>query len=56
MDEELGSVRVTRMVDVVAAGTILNPQTARGQVLGGVMFGIGMALRRAWWTTDSAAS
>ena len=44
VDEELGSVRVTRVVDAVAAGRILNPQTARSQVLGGVVFGIGMAL------------
>ena len=44
VDEELGSVRVTRVVDAVAAGKILNPQTARSQVLGGVVFGIGMAL------------
>ena len=44
VDEELGSVRVTRVVDAVAAGKILNPQTARSQVIGGVVFGIGMAL------------
>ncbi len=44
VDEELGAVRVTRVVDAVAAGKILNPQTARSQVLGGVVFGLGMAL------------
>ena len=44
VDEELGSVRVTRVVDAVAAGKILNPQTSRSQVIGGVVFGIGMAL------------
>jgi xanthine dehydrogenase YagR molybdenum-binding subunit len=44
VDEELGIVRVTRIVDAVAAGTILNPKTARSQILGGVVFGIGMAL------------
>jgi xanthine dehydrogenase YagR molybdenum-binding subunit len=37
-------VRVTRVVNAVAAGTILNPKTARSQILGGVVFGIGMAL------------
>ncbi len=42
--EDLGSVRVTRVVDAVAASKILNPQTARSQVIGGVVFGIGMAL------------
>ncbi|SHJ94637.1 xanthine dehydrogenase YagR molybdenum-binding subunit [Roseomonas rosea] len=44
VDEELGRVRVTRVVDAVAAGKILNPKTARSQILGGVVFGIGMAL------------
>ena len=44
VDEDLGVVRVTRVVDAVAAGKILNPQTARSQVIGGVVFGIGMAL------------
>ncbi|RWX76022.1 xanthine dehydrogenase family protein molybdopterin-binding subunit [Neorhizobium lilium] len=44
VDEELGQVRVTRVVDAVAAGRILNPKTARSQVLGGVVMGIGMAL------------
>ena len=29
---------------VVAAGRILNPKTARSQILGGVVMGIGMAL------------
>lgn len=37
-------MRVTRVVDAVAAGEILNPQTARSQVIGDVVFGIGMAL------------
>ncbi|MBO1076080.1 xanthine dehydrogenase family protein molybdopterin-binding subunit [Roseomonas marmotae] len=44
VDEELGTVRVTRIVDAVAAGRIINPKTARSQIIGGVVFGIGMAL------------
>lgn len=44
VDEELGVVRVTRVVCSVAAGRILNPKTARSQILGGVVMGIGMAL------------
>jgi len=44
VDEDLGQVRVTRIVDAVAAGRILNPKTARSQIIGGVVFGIGMAL------------
>jgi xanthine dehydrogenase YagR molybdenum-binding subunit len=44
VDEELGVVRVTRVVDAVAAGRILNPKTAASQIMGGVVWGIGMAL------------
>jgi xanthine dehydrogenase YagR molybdenum-binding subunit len=44
VDEQLGVVRVTRIVNAVAAGRILNPKIARSQILGGVVFGIGMAL------------
>ena len=44
MDEDLGAVRVTRVVDAVAAGRILNPKTARSQIIGGVVWGISMAL------------
>jgi xanthine dehydrogenase YagR molybdenum-binding subunit len=44
VDAELGQVRVTRVVNAVAAGRILNPKTARSQVMGGVVMGLGMAL------------
>ncbi|PPU19042.1 xanthine dehydrogenase family protein molybdopterin-binding subunit [Xanthomonas arboricola] len=44
VDEELGTVRVTRVVSAVAAGRILNPITARSQIVGGVVWGIGQAL------------
>lgn len=44
VDEELGVVRVTRIVNAVAAGRIINPKTARSQIIGGVVFGLGMAL------------
>jgi xanthine dehydrogenase YagR molybdenum-binding subunit len=44
VDEDLGSIHVTRVVNAVAAGRILNSKTARSQVLGGVVWGIGMAL------------
>ena len=37
-------MHVTRVVNAVAAGRILNPKTARSQVLGSVVWGIGMAL------------
>jgi xanthine dehydrogenase YagR molybdenum-binding subunit len=44
VDEELGVVRIPKIVCAVAAGRILNPKTARSQILGGVVMGIGMAL------------
>jgi xanthine dehydrogenase YagR molybdenum-binding subunit len=44
VDEDLGVIRVTRIVCAAAAGRILNPKTARSQILGGVVMGIGMAL------------
>ena len=40
----LGTVQVTRVVSAVAGGRILNPKTARSQILGGIVWGIGMAL------------
>lgn len=44
IDEQLDVIRVTRVVDAVAAGRILNPKTAGSQIMGGVVWGIGMAL------------
>ncbi|NHT78195.1 xanthine dehydrogenase family protein molybdopterin-binding subunit [Rhizobiaceae bacterium CRRU44] len=44
IDEQLGVIRVTRVVSAIGAGRILNPKTARSQILGGIVMGIGMAL------------
>jgi xanthine dehydrogenase YagR molybdenum-binding subunit len=44
VDEQLGVIRVTRVVNAVAAGRILNPKTAASQIMGSVVWGIGMAL------------
>ncbi|RYU78157.1 xanthine dehydrogenase family protein molybdopterin-binding subunit [Hymenobacter persicinus] len=44
VDEDLGTIHVTRVVNAVAAGRIINPNTARSQVLGSVVWGISMAL------------
>ena len=44
VDEQLGVIRVTRVVSAIAAGRILNTKTARSQIIGGVVWGIGMAL------------
>jgi xanthine dehydrogenase YagR molybdenum-binding subunit len=50
IDEELGQIRVTRVVSAIAAGRILNPKTARSQIIGGVVWGIGMALHEETMT------
>jgi xanthine dehydrogenase YagR molybdenum-binding subunit len=44
VDEQLGVIRVTRAVSAVAAGRIINTKTAHSQIMGGVVWGIGMAL------------
>ncbi|SNC61341.1 xanthine dehydrogenase, molybdenum binding subunit apoprotein [Hymenobacter gelipurpurascens] len=44
VDPELGTVHVTKWVSVVAGGRILNPKTARSQIIGGSIMGIGAAL------------
>jgi xanthine dehydrogenase YagR molybdenum-binding subunit len=44
VDEPLGQVRVRRIVATYDAGTILNAKTARSQFIGGIVWGIGMAM------------
>jgi xanthine dehydrogenase YagR molybdenum-binding subunit len=44
VDRYTGVVRVRRLLAVCAAGRILNPVTARSQVIGGMTMGIGAAL------------
>lgn len=44
VDEDLGIVHVRRIVSAIAGGRILNPKTARSQILGGMVWGISMAL------------
>ena len=44
VDAELGSVRCSRMVGAFAAGKFLNPKTARSQLIGGMVWALGMAL------------
>jgi xanthine dehydrogenase YagR molybdenum-binding subunit len=41
---ETGEVRVPRLLGVFAAGRIVNPKTARSQLLGGMTMGMSMAL------------
>ncbi len=47
VDPDLGIVRVTRVIEVTASGKIMNPKTAHSQELGGIVWGIGMALQEA---------
>lgn len=44
IDPELPRVQVARVISVMDCGRIINPKTARSQVLGGVTMGLGMAL------------
>ncbi|MBT3155046.1 xanthine dehydrogenase family protein molybdopterin-binding subunit [Streptomyces sp. CHD11] len=44
VDVDTGEVRVRRMLGIFAAGRIVNPLTARGQLVGGMIWGISMAL------------
>jgi xanthine dehydrogenase YagR molybdenum-binding subunit len=43
-DEELARVRVTRFTGAYDCGRVLNPKTARSQMIGGIIMGLGMAL------------
>jgi xanthine dehydrogenase YagR molybdenum-binding subunit len=44
VDLETGEIRVPRLLGVFAAGRILNPVTARSQLVGGMTMGLSMAL------------
>jgi xanthine dehydrogenase YagR molybdenum-binding subunit len=44
VDEQLGRATVTRWTAVLDCGRVLNPKLATNQVMGGITFGIGMAL------------
>ncbi|MBA3712457.1 MAG: xanthine dehydrogenase family protein molybdopterin-binding subunit [Pyrinomonadaceae bacterium] len=47
VDEDLGIVRVSRFTSVQDVGRIMNEKTARSQVIGGVIYGLGAALMEA---------
>ena len=44
VDEDLGTARMRRVVGCYSAGRILNPATARSQMIGGVIWGYGLAM------------
>jgi xanthine dehydrogenase YagR molybdenum-binding subunit len=47
VDPDIGQVRVTRAIEVTACGKIINPKASHSQEIGGVVWGIGMALQEA---------
>jgi len=44
VDEALGAIRVERLVGAYDVGRLMNQKTAHSQLMGGMVFGIGMAL------------
>jgi len=44
IDRDLGQIRVPRVVGRYGIGKLMNAKTGRGQLMGGVVWGIGMAL------------
>ncbi len=44
VDVDTGEVRVPRMLGTFAIGRVVNPRTARSQLIGGMTFGLSMAL------------
>jgi xanthine dehydrogenase YagR molybdenum-binding subunit len=45
VDEDFGTVSVCRIVSAIAGGRIINHEAARSQIIGGIVWGIGMALQ-----------
>ena len=44
VDPDLGEIRVSRFVGAFNSGRIMNTKTARSQLIGGIVYGLGMAL------------
>jgi xanthine dehydrogenase YagR molybdenum-binding subunit len=44
IDADLGLLRIARIVSAIGAGRILNQKTARSQIIGGTVMGIGMTM------------
>ncbi|KVG61371.1 xanthine dehydrogenase family protein molybdopterin-binding subunit [Burkholderia pseudomultivorans] len=44
VDAALGTIRVPRIVGVYSVGSLLNAKTARSQLIGGIVWGLGTAL------------
>ena len=52
VDEDLGTIHVNRVVSAIAGGRILNPKTARSQIMGAIVWGISMALEEEGMLDD----
>ena len=48
VDVETGKTRARRLSGVADVGTVINPRSLHGQILGGIMLGIGHALQQKW--------
>ncbi len=44
IDPDLGEIRVSRFVGAFDSGRVMNAKTARSQLIGGIVYGLGMAL------------
>ena len=44
VDPDLGTIHVSKIVGVMDIGTVMNIKTATNQIMGGMLFGLGMAL------------
>ena len=44
VDTDLRTIKVSRWVGAFDCGTVINQKTARSQLIGGIVFGLGMAL------------
>ena len=47
IDEDFGTIRVSRYTGVFGVGQLLNAKTGRSQLIGGIVYGLGMALLEA---------
>jgi xanthine dehydrogenase YagR molybdenum-binding subunit len=47
IDPDIRTIHVTRVIEVSACGKIMNPKTSHSQELGGIVWGISMALQEA---------
>ncbi|RZI84883.1 MAG: xanthine dehydrogenase family protein molybdopterin-binding subunit [Rubrivivax sp.] len=49
VDQDLGEIRVPRIVGAYGVGRLLNEKTGHSQLMGGIIWGVGMALMEETW-------